>query len=196
MTETEELDIRTVRTRKKILASFAELLSEKSFEAIRISDISSRAMINRATFYNHFSDKYQLLDVLTQETLLTHLRANLNTEEVFSPEFIKKIYLVLTSYHTEMASMCKNNYVEELALYTNRFLRENVKSTILNSIRLKFPQGDLARLEMLSSILSWFVIGLAYEWKKSKQKSAEEFFNQFQEDYENIVLEINNEEYK
>ena len=135
MNEIEDIDIRTIRTRKNILDAFASLLSEKSFETIKISDISKKAMINRATFYNHFTDKYQLLDVLTTDFFLSHLKENVNTKEAFSQEFIKNLYLVLTSYHTKMSLVCTKNYIEELAFYTNRFLREEVKNTILNSIK-------------------------------------------------------------
>ena len=60
MTTTENTDIRTIRTQKLIMDSFKELLNHKSFEAIRVSDISNAAEINRATFYNYYTDKYYL----------------------------------------------------------------------------------------------------------------------------------------
>jgi len=38
------------------------LLQEKSFEAISIQDIAERSTVNRATFYDHYSDKPALVE--------------------------------------------------------------------------------------------------------------------------------------
>jgi len=54
----EKLDPRVKRTRSLILPAFGELL----FEAISVQDVTDKAEINRATFYKHFVDKYDLLD--------------------------------------------------------------------------------------------------------------------------------------
>ena len=58
----EKLDPRIVRTRGLILKSFEDLLAEKGFETISVQDVTDKALINRATFYAHFQDKYALLD--------------------------------------------------------------------------------------------------------------------------------------
>lgn len=50
----------SVRTKKHIVDTALELLKEKSIEDIRISEICSRAEIDRGTFYYHFRDKYDL----------------------------------------------------------------------------------------------------------------------------------------
>ena len=56
----EKLDPRVKRTRSLILRSFSELLAEKGFESISVQDVTDKAEINRATFYKHFVDKYEL----------------------------------------------------------------------------------------------------------------------------------------
>lgn len=56
-------DPRAKRTRKYIQKAFTDLLAEKDFEDISIQDIKERADLNRATFYNHFQDKYELLEL-------------------------------------------------------------------------------------------------------------------------------------
>jgi len=42
--------------------AFFSLLQEKSFEAISIQDIAERSTVNRATFYDHYSDKPALVE--------------------------------------------------------------------------------------------------------------------------------------
>ena len=54
-------DLRVIKTRKLIYQTLLELMKEKTFEEIKVSDICSKAMINRSTFYAHYEDKYELL---------------------------------------------------------------------------------------------------------------------------------------
>lgn len=61
MTE-NRLDPRFVRTRRLIMDAFLLLSTKKDFKNISIKDITSEATINRATFYYHFMDKYDLLE--------------------------------------------------------------------------------------------------------------------------------------
>lgn len=58
--QTEDLRVR--RTRKLLRQALIELTIEKGFAAITVQDIAERAMVNRATFYRHYVDKYDLLD--------------------------------------------------------------------------------------------------------------------------------------
>lgn len=60
-------DLRVIRTRKLLSSALKELLQEKSFDKITVNDICDRAMVHRATFYNHFIDKMDLLNYLFDE---------------------------------------------------------------------------------------------------------------------------------
>ena len=42
-------------------------METKTFENIKVSDICEEAMTNRSTFYDHFSDKYELLSSLLND---------------------------------------------------------------------------------------------------------------------------------
>ncbi len=55
------------RTIKIFIESLCELMMEKPFEKITVSDICEVAMIPRATFYNYYEDKYDLLDTYCEE---------------------------------------------------------------------------------------------------------------------------------
>lgn len=61
-----EKDLRVYRTKKSICDAFVRLLERKGFQAITIQDIADEAMINRSTFYAHYTDKYDLLEKYTQ----------------------------------------------------------------------------------------------------------------------------------
>ena len=60
---------RTAQTRARIKAALVELIGEKGFDALTVSDVTRRAKINRGTFYLHFVDKYDMLDQLEDELI-------------------------------------------------------------------------------------------------------------------------------
>jgi len=72
-------DARVVRTKSRLFNAFTELLSEKTFEEITIQAICNRSNVRRATFYKHFSDKYDFLAGLTRD-LRGKFEENFNRE--------------------------------------------------------------------------------------------------------------------
>ena len=60
----EHLDLRQRKTRKLLVEALAQLLEEKSFQELSVTDICRRAMVHRTTFYAHFNDKQELLRYL------------------------------------------------------------------------------------------------------------------------------------
>jgi AcrR family transcriptional regulator len=59
-------DLRVRRTRKLILDALLELTIQKGFAAVTVHDLTQLAGINRATFYRHYRDKFDLLDQYSQ----------------------------------------------------------------------------------------------------------------------------------
>lgn len=56
----EKKDRRSQRTRHLLSEAFVELLKERGYDAITVSDIIERANIGRSTFYSHYQDKDDL----------------------------------------------------------------------------------------------------------------------------------------
>lgn len=54
-------DLRIRRTRKLLRDALVDLIDQHGFEAIKVTDIADRAMVNRTTFYRHYQDKDDLL---------------------------------------------------------------------------------------------------------------------------------------
>lgn len=62
-------DRRIVRTRLVIRDALTGLIEEKGFEAVSVKDITTRANINRGTFYLHYRDKFDLLEQSEAEVI-------------------------------------------------------------------------------------------------------------------------------
>lgn len=65
------MDLRIERTKNSIKNAFIELRSKKPLEKITIKELSEIAFINRATFYTHYADIYDLSEQIEDEILAT-----------------------------------------------------------------------------------------------------------------------------
>lgn len=63
------MDLRIQRTKAAIKSAFLELRGKKSIEKITITELSAHANINKATFYLHYSDIYELSDEIEDEMI-------------------------------------------------------------------------------------------------------------------------------
>jgi AcrR family transcriptional regulator len=60
-------DRRVLRTRQALYEALISLTVQKGFATVTVSDLTETAGVNRATFYRHFQDKFDLLDQYAQE---------------------------------------------------------------------------------------------------------------------------------
>jgi AcrR family transcriptional regulator len=67
-------DRRVSRTRRSIDAAFLALLQRHGYEAVGVSDIVREADVGRATFYEHYTSKDDLLRVQLRNVCATMLR--------------------------------------------------------------------------------------------------------------------------
>ena len=58
---------RTARTRQKLVDAFWQLYVEKRIEKITVKEIADKAGVYRSTFYEYFSDLYEILEGIEDE---------------------------------------------------------------------------------------------------------------------------------
>ncbi len=64
ISDCEVRDPRIRRTRQLLQGALHNLMQNKSFDEISVHDIAEAATVNRATFYDHYTDKFALLDAM------------------------------------------------------------------------------------------------------------------------------------
>ena len=62
----DNLDLRQRKTRRQLTQALVELMEERPFQELSVTDICRRAMVHRTTFYAHFNDKQELLRYLLE----------------------------------------------------------------------------------------------------------------------------------
>ena len=58
-------DLRVRKTKKALFDTFMRLVGEKTIDEITVNELCEAADIRRATFYKHYSDKYDFLTAYT-----------------------------------------------------------------------------------------------------------------------------------
>ena len=95
--KTRKQDHRTRYTRQTIKDTFLELLTQKSFTKITVTEICKNAEINRGTFYLHYYDIHDVLsdifDDMTQDMF--------NNCRSFILSKSKKLFLSVLSENTD-----------------------------------------------------------------------------------------------
>ena len=79
--DAKNLDPRTSRTDALLRETFIVLLEKKRFEAVTVGDIAREAKVNRATFYRHYQDKYDLAEKII-ETAFKELMLDLQAADI------------------------------------------------------------------------------------------------------------------
>lgn len=67
-------------TKKALANALKELMKEKTFEKISISDICERCQMNRKSFYYHFIDKYDLVNWIFDTEFIATVQKTLHEE--------------------------------------------------------------------------------------------------------------------
>ncbi|ULT59537.1 TetR/AcrR family transcriptional regulator [Neobacillus drentensis] len=167
----EKTDPRILRTRKLIMDSFIELSGKKEFKDITIKDITTEAMVNRATFYYHFEDKYDLLEKVLSEVLLINLDSNQVEQNELNEEVMVSIFLAITNFQNSLSNRCHRGYEDTIA----RIIREQLEIVFYKMLLKRRSIEESQAHKRIAVMLSWGIYGATVEWRRMKEVQPEEF---------------------
>lgn len=121
-------DLRVVRTRALLSKALFELLEKTPFEKISVKDICDKALVHRATFYNHFEDKEDLLEYTIDEIKEEMFNSVVEKEQYETP---KEMYMTLMSKVLDFVEQHKN----QLMLIINNNSTEKVMGLLLTTVK-------------------------------------------------------------
>ncbi|KWX89399.1 hypothetical protein AMQ83_00835, partial [Paenibacillus riograndensis] len=163
-------DPRVIRTRQLILDAFIRQLNSKDFNSITISDITSSATINRATFYAHFSDKYALLEAMLTEAFSQLVLDKIDAEAPLTEGSLQKLIIALCDYH-ESSRHCVKKY-DSVALMIEENIKLQLESLLLQLLSKAADTADLKEITTAATMISCSVYGLTYRWNlEGRQES-------------------------
>jgi AcrR family transcriptional regulator len=173
----KRVDPRVKRTRELIVGAFGELVNEKGHRGLTVQEIAERATVNRATFYDHFRDQYELLDYFISEGFRGELRRRLPARPGLDEETLRELVLAACDFLSNLETGCQRRSDEQ-------FIRPMVEAQVqseLYELLLGWieasPQkanGRRATPENTASVVSWAIFGAGLEWSRNGgAKSAE-----------------------
>src|SRR5258706_14063769 len=95
-------DLRVRRTRKWLQDALIELMKEKSFQDIQITELTARAQVSRPAFYLHFVSKEELL-LSHVDVIFDEFHAEISKEIARANIDRKKLSLRLFQYWEQYA---------------------------------------------------------------------------------------------
>lgn len=155
-------DPRNSRTCKSIVKAFKELLKEKDYEKISISDITRRAEINRKTFYYHFKDIHDLVVWTFDNEAIEHMRKfDMVTDY---KEAIKFIMDYLEENEAFVSKIAQGVAVAELRTFLYKDLYETTLTVVknINSMRKEPLDDDFIRF--VSEFYTEAIAGALMHW--------------------------------
>lgn len=151
------------RTLNSVTNAMFKLLESKSFESITVQELCDVSLIPRATFYNYFEDKYDLLNYCWY-TLKLQIAPEISEEvscERHLELFLSQAIDFLDSYKERVYLILKNNdiyhyLVNNFRIYLTKNILEAIKSCPCSDT-LKIPFEILARhyCNAVLTILEW-----------------------------------------
>ena len=173
----EKRDLRVQKTYSALFEAFQELLHEKDFDSITVTELCGRAIIRTATFYKHFEDKYAFFSFMVQEGFQKY-REILMDESLSCEDYylnIVRISLRLLQYDPSLVRTIQSNNVMTVIARTTgdgliHLLVERLKRDQKNGCDLAAPP------ELTAEILIGAVHHLCI-WRMEHQSelSDEEF---------------------
>ncbi|WP_054028784.1 TetR family transcriptional regulator [Bacillus sp. FJAT-28004] len=105
------MNVRITQTKQSLINAFFHLVSKKDFEKITVADITKGAHVNRATFYAHFNDKYELLDYIMGDSASAAIAKRTNGIEIFDQDSIHQLVLAVCDFYQQPNIQCRSSYI-------------------------------------------------------------------------------------
>lgn len=158
----------TERTRENLIAAFWQLYSKKRIEKITVKEITTIAGYNRGTFYEYFTDVYDVLEQI-ENSLLPDLET---IPPVESADFATQIDLFIQMYE-------KNSQYYVVLLGDNgdpsfqSKIKNRIKPLLMQSLIEKSPLDEEELDYTLEFILSAMLGISSYWYRQEKPMSIE-----------------------
>ena len=165
----KDLDPRVRRTRKMLQDALAQLLKEKEFDRISIGDIAEAATLNRATFYDHYPDKFALLQSLVA-TQFEELIVKQNIRFDSCEGALKGVAMAVCYYLVETIKP-GSEALRQASTPMETAIVAVVRRGILDGFAKHPPKSGMP-VEILSSTVAWAIYGAAKEWVQSPKRMA------------------------
>ncbi len=170
----ESTDPRVLRTRELIINSFAKLLVEnKSIRKVSVQSVTKTARVNRVTFYAHFRDKYDLLDVWARLMFKQSVVEKLPQHALLDND---NLTLIINStldffiYRSKYQRRINKPFEPMFEAAIQQELEDVLKLMLKNTYKDKLNMSK----ENTATYLSWAIFGSLLSWSRNQKVQSKE----------------------
>lgn len=174
ISDCEVRDPRIRRTRQLLQGALRTLMQIKSFDEINVQDITELATVNRATFYDHFTDKYALLDAMVAGEFHLLLHDRNVCYDGTSPSAARALILATCDYlaqiHSGSTACQRQSAFEPL-------IEAAITSAIRRVLIAGMQKGGSSPgppPEMIATAASGAIYGAVKEWFNTPSRASAE----------------------
>lgn len=169
---TEWIDPRIRRTRLMFQGALERLLEQKAFEKISVGDIAGEAALNRATFYDHYTDKFALLEDLMAARFQELLHRRNVIFDGTCTYALKAITLAMCDYLAGLPGMdCPTR--QHLEKHFESAMVSVVRGMLLAGMNRESRETALSP-ELAAGTIGGAIYGGAKEWVRMPNRPAVE----------------------
>lgn len=168
---TNKTDLRIIKTNNTLYEALILLLKDKTFEEIKVSDICSKALVNRSTFYSHFNDKYELFI-----SLINNLKQELENDlKSIEEDNLKDYYLKMIRVFLTHIEGKEEIYKSILINNRSSIIMDMIYETITEDInkRIKNNSKDVPN-DIFTAYYLGAIVNTGIEWFKNDKKYSKE----------------------
>lgn len=175
ISDCEVRDPRIRRTRQLLHHALLQLLGCKPFDDISVQDIADAATVNRATFYDHYTDKFALLEALIAGGFHTMLEQRSVQYDGSCPSAARAIVLAACDYLAKLRQAqggCVNRRSNVEALEDAAMVAA-IRRVLAHGMA-KHSAIPQERQAMQSAAAAWAIYGAVKEWLNTPDRPAAE----------------------
>lgn len=158
-----KIDRRVIKTKERLYKVFIELLSTKPIKDITVKELSEKADINRATFYLHYRDVFDLMEQIQHEIADEFALVCDNLKQDFTDEGFKKAFKSLLDFINENKDLC-------IGLFLNSSDKKFFEKLVTILIDKCFNESLYTRYGFAFATAG--CVGIIIEWIKNDMRDS------------------------
>jgi AcrR family transcriptional regulator len=156
-------DPRIRRTRKLLQGALGTLMQTKSFDEISVQDIAEAATVNRATFYDHYTDKFALLDAMIAGDFHEFLDQRQVRYDAGCPAAVGGIIMATCDFLAEVHGKGACDRQTAFGPLMDAAIVAAIRRLLLEGMKRAEHEGELPA-EMVAAAASWAICGGVKQW--------------------------------
>ena len=168
-------DRRVIRTKTALTKALFELLGEKEFSKISVTELAQRADVDRKTFYLHYHGVEEILEEFYEEAF-DRLQEEMKRENVFDPPMdISRFLRAVNSVVAERMPLFRRLTKGSGYTYFMERIRAILKTAVEDALRFRGDTDEL-EIQLFSEIYAAGVMRAYLRWLRGDlELDAEEF---------------------